>query len=99
MNRNRLNTLTGGHPLGGIKTLYPPLATPEVSIPSQAGILLAVRARQTSQVLAYGLNTLTGGHPLGGAVFFLHHNAIFDRKTAVFEPQPALNNTNYSRFW
>ncbi len=37
-----LNTLTGGHPLGGDNHLIALKLPPKVSIPSQAGILLAV---------------------------------------------------------
>ena len=88
-----LNTLSGGHPLGGADTWqsgsladdssqYPlrrasswrQLADCEhcrarrVSIPSQAGILLAASCTVESACATWtGLNTLSGGHPLGGA--------------------------------
>ena len=85
-----LNTLSGGHPLGGgdqnrsrqmAKTSQYPLrrasswrlpAQPalhgrKVSIPSQAGILLAGQATVRRQGQLHRLNTLSGGHPLGGS--------------------------------
>ncbi len=88
----RLNTLTGGHPLGGRgsrcstgtgfqQSQYPHRRASSwrvvpirqlrpgglVSIPSQAGILLAVRLIWPSGIPQGCLNTLTGGHPLGGS--------------------------------
>ena len=61
----RLNTLSGGHPLGGPRCGVDGRRQP-VSIPSQAGILLAVRADRMTGRLPACLNTLSGGHPLGG---------------------------------
>ncbi len=62
----RLNTLTGGHPLGGYDTNGVTITNKVVSIPSQAGILLAVPSEKRRRIETSGLNTLTGGHPLGG---------------------------------
>ncbi len=61
-----LNTLTGGHPLGGSCSSAVLDESRDVSIPSQAGILLAGLPPPPSQDGWVGLNTLTGGHPLGG---------------------------------
>ncbi len=62
---SRLNTLSGGHPLGGKPSEADPMRK-RVSIPSQVGILL-VEVRMNYIYNCYaGLNTLSGGHPLGG---------------------------------
>ena len=60
-----LNTLSGGHPLGGRNGSAQVYHGMRVSIPSQAGILLAVY--EWSRLTGWTcLNTLSGGHPLGG---------------------------------
>ena len=61
-----LNTLSGGHPLGGRHRADSADMVHLVSIPSQAGILLAGGAILRWILSVTGLNTLSGGHPLGG---------------------------------
>ena len=61
-----LNTLSGGHPLGG-QNMQRCVSVPRVSIPSQAGILLAAAVLARTKSRHRRLNTLSGGHPLGGA--------------------------------
>ncbi len=59
-----LNTLSGGHPLGGSGDCSG-CSAGRVSIPSQVGILL-VGGRRSQKGPTVCLNTLSGGHPLGG---------------------------------
>ena len=64
--RSSLNTLSGGHPLGGEQIVCHALTSRLVSIPSQAGILLADGNAHCDPARPERLNTLSGGHPLGG---------------------------------